>query len=531
MDRYRLAVVVALLTSGPVAAAQYFWTPVATTGVWTTPNWHVGSNNAPYDQPWADGNTANFTGAGQTITVSAPVSVDGINVTGTGILIDGSSTLTLGTTTAISVSGSNLVTVSAAVAGSSGLTKIGTGTLVLSGANTYTGGTIITGGTLAVGNVSALGSTTGAVVVNSPASLDLGGASITVGALSGSGTVTNSLDLAATFTVNNGPASSTFSGVISGSAANPINLNKAGGGTLALTGTNTYTGTTTVSAGTLSIGNGGTSGSIASSAVTVQSGATLGFNRSNNLSYAGSIGGAGDVTKQGAGTLTLGGTSGYTGTTSITGGTLSLTGSLTGTSLVSVTGSGTLAGTGTINGPVTIESLGTVSPGLSPGPINTGVTTFGPGGHYNWQVQNAAGTAGNDYDTINATSLTITATGGTGRFNINLWSLSSATTNGPASNFDPNQSQSWTLVKTSDGGVSGFSPSFFQINVGATNGTGGFQNSLNGGTFAVAVSGGNLILTFTPVPEPGCVLLVAGMAFGVGRLVVKRRRARAGLCR
>ena len=65
--------------------------------------------------------------------------------------------------------------------------------------------------------------------------------SITIGSVSGAGNVTLG---AAALSVGSNNASTTLSGVISGSGS----LTKIGSGTLDLTGASTYTGATTVSA-------------------------------------------------------------------------------------------------------------------------------------------------------------------------------------------------------------------------------------------------------------------------------------------
>jgi len=68
----------------------------------------------------------------------------------------------------------------------------------------------------------------------------------------------------------------------------------------------------------------------------------------------------------------------------------------------------------------------------------------------------------------------------------------------------------------------GSTSSYFNLNNGAINGTGGFANGLNGGSFSLAQSGNDLNLVFTAaggaaVPEPGtwaaAALLVGGAAF------------------
>ncbi|WP_168189196.1 autotransporter-associated beta strand repeat-containing protein [Oecophyllibacter saccharovorans] len=105
---------------------------------------------------------------------------------------------------------------------------------------------------------------------------------------------------ASTIDTNGGNAG--LSGVLSGSGA----LDKAGQGTLTLTGDNTYTGNTTVANGTLQLGNGGTTGSIASKNIALASDTSeLVINRSNDLAMNQTITGSGGMTKKGAGTTTL----------------------------------------------------------------------------------------------------------------------------------------------------------------------------------------------------------------------------------
>jgi MYXO-CTERM domain-containing protein len=156
-----------------------------------------------------------------------------------------------------------------------------------------------------------------------------------------------------------------------------------------------------------------------------------------------------------------------------------------------------------------------------------GNVVWNAGANYNWQIYNTALAAGTGWDLVNATgTLDLTALTVGSEFNINLWSLSGIApdANGPAFNFDPNQNYTWTIL-TAAGGITGFNGSYFNLNTGANNGTGGFANGLGGGTFSLAQSGNDLNLVFTaaggpgpsPVPEPGtwavAALLVGGAAF------------------
>ena len=231
--------------------------------------------------------------------------------------------------------------------------------------------------------------------------------------------------------------------------------------------------------------------------------------------------------KSGSGTLVLGGANTYgltTGTTTVAEGTLlvnNTTGSATGQTAVVVSNNATLGGTGTIAGTVAVS--GTLSPGNSPGTLNTGSQTWLDGGDYNFQIYDANGSAGTGYDTINITGglnlSSLTANG----FNINLWSLSSISpdVNGDAINFNNANNYSWTLVSTTTG-ITGFSAGDFAINTSATNGTGGFSNTLNG-SFSVDVVGNDLLLSYIAIPEPSTWAL---LAVSLSTLAIFRRRRR-----
>ena len=120
-----------------------------------------------------------------------------------------------------------------------------------------------------------------------------------------------------TVTTNAG-VTATIGSVIAG----PADLNKAGAGTLTLTGTNTYSGATTIAAGILAVGNGGTAGTLGTGTIT--NNATLSLNRNDTLTVANAIGGTGTVIQNGNGTTILTGTNTYTGGTTINNGVVQL---------------------------------------------------------------------------------------------------------------------------------------------------------------------------------------------------------------
>lgn len=225
-------------------------------------------------------------------------------------------------------------------------------------------------------------------------------------------------------------------------------------------------------------------------------------------------------------TLLLAGTTTYTGQTTVAEGRLIVDGDISASALTTVESGGTLSGAGRV-GDTIILAGGTGNPGNSPGTMLVeGDLTWLGGANYNWEIHDALGTAGGllGWD-LYAVSGVLDLTGLTveSKFNINLWSLASVDpdADGDAFNFNHAQNYTWTIVAT-DLGVVGFSDDYFNIHVAAVNGTGGFSNDLLGGVFGVRVSGNNLELTFSAVPEPGtwaaAVLLVAAA------LILRHRR-------
>ncbi|MBN9220729.1 MAG: autotransporter outer membrane beta-barrel domain-containing protein [Mesorhizobium sp.] len=187
--------------------------------------------------------------------------------------------------------------------GTLALVKRGSSTLTLSGSNTYTGGTRIEAGTLELKGNGTLGAPTGKLDIASGATLVFDTTALTVGSLSGAGTITRSDFNPGVLTVDQS-TNTTFSGAISdyfdeiNGVTTMTGLTKSGSGTLTLSGSNTYIGTTNVTGGTLLVD--GSLGNVmwgpivlGTSSVAVASGGSLGG--------AGSI--AGDVSVASGGTL------------------------------------------------------------------------------------------------------------------------------------------------------------------------------------------------------------------------------------
>jgi autotransporter-associated beta strand protein/T5SS/PEP-CTERM-associated repeat protein len=339
-----------------------------------------------------------------TFTINASQTVGSLSGSGNTVLNAALTTGGLGT--ADEISGN--------ITGNASLTKVGSGTLSLTGSATNAGGLVISSGNVSIGN----GGTTGSVT----------------------GNITNNAALA--FNRSN---DFTYSGIVSGSGS----LEQLGTGTTILAGNNTYGGGTIVTAGTLQ----GTTQSLQGA---ITNNASLVFNQSTNGTYAGALAGTGMLSKAGTGTITFSGTSSFSGTTAINSGTLAVTGSLV-NSTTQINSGATLAGTGTL-GAVTINDGGTIAPGNSPGNLTVGNMTWNSGGIYAWELGNATGTAGTNWDLIKSTTgnLTINVDSGP-QFTI------AASTNSSSSGFDPNaRYYSWKIAEFAN--IQGFSSDKFIIN-------------------------------------------------------------------
>jgi autotransporter-associated beta strand protein len=281
--------------------------------------------------------------------------------------------------------------------------------------------------------------------------LDLNGHSDTFGGLIAADNAANQLDnfatTSCTLTLGANGASGTFGGTMDDGhvAGKLLNLVKIGAGTQTMRGANTIFGTVTISNGTFALAGSATLPNAPT--ITVASGAT--FDAS----------GIGGFTVGAAKTLA---------------------------------GLGTVVGSTVINGTVKpfLGTVGTLT--------NNGSVTFGPGGSYVWDINNATGTAGTDSGwsllRIIGNGLAITATSGS-QFNIKITSLTAGDVAGNAANFNPNVSASWTLVQ-GDSPITGFDPAVFTLDTTA------FSNPRGSGAFTIGLSLDtlSLVLSFTTTP-------------------------------
>ena len=419
----------------------------------------------------------------------------------------------------------------------------------------YVGPTTISANAVVTAGVNnALPSTTilnlGETAGNTTGSYDLAGFTQTLAGIVawGSGTnntITSSTGNAQLF-VNVAPSTTdSYSGKLGGS----LSLLKEGSGTLHVSGTsNNYTGSTTVDAGTLQLGvnaalpssttlsvaggavfdmNGHTqtvADLVSTSSAAIVTGAsgsvlTVSHSSATQSVYAGTISGAVSLAFQGvAGSSeVLSGVSNYSGSTTVDSGALLVNGSIAGSgSAVKVNSGETLGGEGSIARDVIVNTSGTLAPGTAAGdagPMSVG-GNLTVAGTYVWDLT-TLGTpsaspqtgGGVNFDQITLSGGTLNLTGGELLLNFS----GAATPNGSDSIWQ--QREKWAIV-TGAGGLTGL------LNLNAP--------SYGFGSFSLeaSLSGGALMLDWTPVPEPGTLLLGAMAASGLG--FVARRRKRSG---
>ena len=246
------------------------------------------------------------------------------------------------------------------------------------------------------------------------------------------------------------------------------NLVKNGSGTNTLKAANTYTGATTVNEGILNIASTGTINT--SSGISVAAGAKFVYNSSTALSVAPTLTGNG------------------------------------------ISNRAVLSGTGTVGTSVTLDNLGDVlSPGNSPGIQNYTPAQSWSSFSYDWEVNNFTGTtAGIAFDQIGVGG-TLNLSGGSGSYILNVLGLTAGDVSGNVPNFSE-INRSWIILTST--GITGFNAANWSIN------TTGFTDP-DTGTWLLAQSDNNLVLSYAPSPEPRAALLG-----GLGLLMLLRRRRR-----
>ena len=459
---------------------------------------------------------------------NSKVTLNGTGISSGGAMINSSvsmaslgGALTLASPSSIGGSGDIILSNSIAGTSSDYLTKVGSGTLKLttsSGSWAADHKVIVNAGTIAFSQAGNRFGTAPASVLSDFLTLNGGGIKLVDGATAPTWLVNRGITLGSSggkIAADTG-LTLTLDAVITGSG----NLTIEGPGTVFLsTVNNTYTGKTILNSGTLLIGTetklgdstSGTADQVTLNGGTLQANADMTIDDANrgftvsassvfdtqgyNVDLGEAIAGSASLSKIGAGALRIYGAAGtYSGTLTINQGAVHVNSNL-GSMPVIVTAGTTLRGAGTIssatvNGSIEPGSGDNVIGRLTANVTGTGLTLPGAG-TYRWEVTNATGTAGTDYDQIKLGSsgnqtASITASSGS-RFNIEVDSNS-----GTPGNWNANTNFAWTII---DGGtLSGFDTNVFSIN------TTSFTPSISGGFFALENVSGDLMLYYIGEP-------------------------------
>ena len=291
----------------------------------------------------------------------------------------------------------------------------------------------------------------------------------------------------------------------------------AGTSTIASNGTNVLRFDTTIGITPLIRQDGAGAFTISHPAELTNSGLQLGGDGAGRVNLSGTIstqtGQTSLLTKQGASTYVLSGNNTYNGGTSVSAGTLLVNGqtvgnSGTGTGAVTVTG-GILGGTGRIGGIVTISG-GVLSPGDS-GPglltINNNLSFANNESSRSLSVILNGATAGTQYDRVNVNG-TVNLTGATLSF-----------TRG----YSPGLNDLLFLI--ANDGTDAVVGNFAGLSQGA-------QFDLNGVTAFISyqgdvnlnspLGGNDVVIFFTPVPEPSTILGLTGVTLATAGWVRRR---------
>lgn len=423
------------------------------------------------------------------------------------------------------------VRVEGSVSGAYGMLKAGNGVLILAGNNTFgtpTAGISIQGGTLRIEGTNTYGGSTAVMwgtleiasdaPVSAPGALGNGTSNVVLGlsdavystppepavlVIDGNHTVARNISVEQgsyekRLGAKNTNGVATYSGNVSllGSGANATSLKLFAQGTEDVV---RFTGTISGGSSTssLRINADGEKGTVAFSGV--------------DKSYGGS-------TAVHSGTLWIEDGTSVTGNgnwTVYSGAVVRIDGSLDGNGSFDLQAGASLMGSGALNRAISVANGASIAPGNSVGILTTGTQEWGAGGIYQWQIRDLFGTAGNGWDMLQINGeLNVSATDAS-PFVIRISTLGMDDLEGLLGGFVSVSDYEWVIASASDG-ISGFDPAAFQLD--AT----GFVNLFNG-YFAITNSGDDILLTYTPIPEPAVLLWVSVLVLA-GLLAHRRHR-------
>ncbi|WP_035600444.1 alkaline phosphatase family protein [Haloferula sp. BvORR071] len=364
------------------------------------------------------------------------------NLAGSGLILEG--TMSLGSGRSLTVASQCVLDTQATadiVAGPLVLTgqlvKRGSAALRLDAAGSGNAGVSLTEGSITLGNAAALG--TGTLSVATTASAGF----LNTTPLTGTASLGNAIVLPADTTATNrtvlmnGGVGQQLSlgGVISGGGSNTtlyLNTSLVGdnAATFVLNGANTFTGKTQLNRGSLSINSNASLGAAANALVIdanvgsklifasgmsfthpVALSTTTVFDNADPVSISAVLSGSATLSKSGNGSLTLSAANTHTGTLAVNSGSVVVDGSLAASgNAVSVAAGATLGGIGTISRPVNVS--GNIAPAAGAiGKLSIpAALTMAQGSSYAVGLGSWNGAAGIAYDSLDVSSLAITAT-------------------------------------------------------------------------------------------------------------------------
>jgi hypothetical protein len=380
--------------------------------------------------------------------------------------------------------------------------------------NSYNGGSMIF--TNSFGQASVVTFTNAASILTSSAGAN-GGRSLQNNSSNLKIVFDGNLDIGSsqtdTFNTLGGTGDFVVKGNISSTTVGSVRgLSKTGSGLLEMRGdNNSYTGDTTIWNGTLSVTNGAllAGSTVKLNAGTLNVGGTVGAVVQTNGTYN-IRGTGGDLTLSGgAATVFSGGTLGNTTVTN-TGSLLVVNGTA---GNVEVNSGGSLGGSGTV-GEVTLKDGSFLKPGNSPGLLSASLATWEAGSTYNWEINDADGVAGTNWDLFSVTgALDLSALSSSAKMNLVLESLSTV------ANFSATTPDSWVFAQAGSLVGTAFTAGadvtdLFNINATAFNGGTGPANG-----WKVEVGSTGTTLNLMAVPEPSSASM---LGLGLAGLVVTR---------
>ncbi len=471
-----VAVCLALAAAIPAEGESYEWDPngpsagVGGVGMWDTDPLHRYFSDSGAWVSWANSFSARdsvqFFGSGTVTIDAATIYADRLSFAGGNYrLQQTNSSSVLNLAGGLTIASGRTVTSAVTITGEA---------LALDG-----GGTFKLGGTDLIGNSTAI-DLLGATRINLDGyTATVGGFTLTQGTIEGNGTLT-----ASSYSLHSGNVNAILAGTGS--------LEKVGPGSVWVRSANTFTGSTLISGGELILS------------------ANAGLDHSSSVTVSG-------------GRLTISELTGQNiKRVNVDSGSLLLTGNLRTDAGTHVSNGGRLIGSGFAGeSDVTINRGGTIEPGVEfgVGTITTGNLILNSGGTYRWDVQDAFGDAGSDWDLIRANANLTVASTSSDKFIFHVNGLGLAPVV-PA----VGSSLSWEIARFSSGQLYQTGEdlnSLYDIRLYGTWAAAGLDPQL----FSITALNNSLYLTMA-VPEPRDYAMILG-AITLGLVGYRRWRRTA----